>query len=320
MFFGLFGQKRWNPAGLHCYITGGSTGLGLNLAILLTKAGAHVSIVARNKDNLSRALEQLEAARVSSTQILASYSYSLDSFDNAQAAYDEACGAHNGTPADAVFMCAGSARPGFWIEQDEEDIRRGIDQSYSVTAFTARIAAERMARARHAGKLVLVGSIISYFGLVGYSTYCPGKFAIRGLAETLRQELLLYNISVHMYFPATIDTPHLANENKTKPSLTLKIEESDPILQPDVCAAGLLAGVQRGEFHITDTFNGNAFRTSTRGASPWNGFVKDLVYGLIGFIGIPLWRQGVDKMVRSHTDEHQRYLSERGFFEQPARA
>lgn len=112
----------------------------------------------------------------------------------------------------------------------------------------------------------------------------PNSNARSGLAETLRQELLLYDISVHMYFPATIDTPHLANENKTKPSLTLKIEESDPILQPDVCAAGLLAGVQRGEFHITDTFNGNAFRTNTRGASPWNGIAKDVVYGVIGFV------------------------------------
>jgi hypothetical protein len=44
----------------HCYVTGGSTGLGLELAILLTKRGAHVSIVARNKERLQKALENLE--------------------------------------------------------------------------------------------------------------------------------------------------------------------------------------------------------------------------------------------------------------------
>ena len=44
----------------HCYITGGSTGLGLALAILLTKRGADVSIVARNEENLKRAVAQLE--------------------------------------------------------------------------------------------------------------------------------------------------------------------------------------------------------------------------------------------------------------------
>lgn len=44
----------------HTYVTGGSTGLGLSLAVLLTKKGAHVSIVARNQDRLDKALEQLE--------------------------------------------------------------------------------------------------------------------------------------------------------------------------------------------------------------------------------------------------------------------
>ena len=42
------------------YITGGSTGLGLALAVLLTKKGAHVSVVARDKGRLDKAMEELE--------------------------------------------------------------------------------------------------------------------------------------------------------------------------------------------------------------------------------------------------------------------
>ena len=44
----------------HCYVTGGSAGLGLALAVLLTKRGADVSIVARNEERLQKALDQLE--------------------------------------------------------------------------------------------------------------------------------------------------------------------------------------------------------------------------------------------------------------------
>ena len=66
--------------------------------------------------------------------------------------------------------------------------------------------------------------------------------ATAGLAESLRQELLLYNIDVHMYFPATIDSPGYVEENKTKPKITLKIEESDPLSSPDDCAEGLWNG------------------------------------------------------------------------------
>jgi 3-dehydrosphinganine reductase len=41
-------------------VTGGSAGLGLALAVLLTKCGADVSIVARNEERLQKALEAME--------------------------------------------------------------------------------------------------------------------------------------------------------------------------------------------------------------------------------------------------------------------
>lgn len=44
----------------HCYVTGGSSGLGLSVAQELTKAGAHVSIVARDEGKLATAIKSLE--------------------------------------------------------------------------------------------------------------------------------------------------------------------------------------------------------------------------------------------------------------------
>lgn len=45
-------------------MTGGSAGLGLALAVLLTKKGADVSIVARNEERLKGALEEMEVTFV----------------------------------------------------------------------------------------------------------------------------------------------------------------------------------------------------------------------------------------------------------------
>ena len=47
---------------------------------------------------------------------------------------------------------------------------------------------------------------------------------------------------MHIYFPGTIASPGHEQENKTKPKITAKIEESDPIATTDECAAGLFAG------------------------------------------------------------------------------
>ena len=48
----------------HCYVTGGSTGLGKALAIQLVKRGAHVTIVARDSKKLAEAKQELKVSSV----------------------------------------------------------------------------------------------------------------------------------------------------------------------------------------------------------------------------------------------------------------
>ncbi|KAI9512240.1 oxidoreductase [Russula earlei] len=315
MIWPMSSRSRWNPSGRHCYITGGSSGLGLALAILFTKRGADVSIVARNKENLDKALAQLEASRVNPNQILRAYSYSLGTLGGATDALEAACVPHGGQTPDAVFLCAGKATPGFFIEQTEESLRKGMDDTYWLAAQSAMAASKRMVRTHTEGKIVFVSSVLGYFGLIGYSTYSPGKHAIRGLAETLRQELLLYSIDVQIYMPVTMYSPGYDEENKTKPELVLKIEESDGGLTPEKAAEGLYKGVQKGDFHITDTFVANLFRASTRGSSPFGSSVlKDVFFGIIAMIGLTMWRKDVDKQVKGHREAHAEYLESKNTF------
>ena len=56
----MWPSKKWNPRGQVCYVTGGSSGLGLAIAVALTKKGADVSIVARNEERLAKALAEME--------------------------------------------------------------------------------------------------------------------------------------------------------------------------------------------------------------------------------------------------------------------
>lgn len=121
----------------HCYIPGGSSGLGLALAQELTRRGAHVSIVARNRTKLAEALKTLEAARSNAEQRLSMHSHSLASGAGAKAALAEACAAHGGAAPDAVFLCAGASHPGFFVEMNEEDLKKGMDDGYWVQAWTA---------------------------------------------------------------------------------------------------------------------------------------------------------------------------------------
>ncbi|KAJ7179079.1 oxidoreductase [Mycena filopes] len=310
----MFSSKKWSPKGRHCYVTGGSSGLGLALAILLTRNGADVSIVARDEQRLQAAVDEMEKVRQSPGQKLKSYSYSINEAESASAALEAACAAHDGRCPDAIFLCAGTSTPGFFVEETEASQRNGMEMAYWVQASTALAAAKRMVRDRFAGKIIFTSSVLGYMSMVGYSSYSPGKHALRGLAETLRSELLLYDIGVHIFFPGTIYSPGYIQENKSKPKITLKIEESDEGMQPDKVAEALLSGVEANNFHISGDFLGNLFRSSTRGATPHNNVFMDKIYSLIGWVGLSMWRRGVDASIIGHRVEHDAYLEERDFF------
>lgn len=62
------------------------------------------------------------------------------------------------------------------------------------------------------GKLVLCSSLAAFYGFIGNTAYCPTKMALRGLAEAMRQEMLLYGIDVHCMFPGSILTPGFVEE------------------------------------------------------------------------------------------------------------
>jgi 3-dehydrosphinganine reductase len=64
------------------------------------------------------------------------------------------------------------------------------------------------------------------------------------LADGLASECQLYDISVQMFFPCTMETPGLEEENKLKPELLKKIEETDKGLTPEQAAEAMYRGEQ----------------------------------------------------------------------------
>ncbi|KDR78011.1 hypothetical protein GALMADRAFT_64901 [Galerina marginata CBS 339.88] len=311
---GLFSEK-WNPDGKHVYITGGSSGLGLSLAQILARRGAHISIVARNQGKLDDALASIEKLRTNASQIFKVYSLGLDSGPAAAEALEVVCEAHGGKAPDAVFACAGSSKPMFFVEMKDSDLVDGMMNGYWIQAWTAWAAAKKMTREHKKGaKIILVSSTLGYMSFLGWASYSPAKHALRGLADTLHSELMLYGIGVHIYFPATMYTPGYDEENKTKPDIVKKIESADEGQTAEQAAQALYTGVVNGHTHITGDIITNLFSASTRGAVPRHNWLLEGLYDMVAYIAIPIWRSSVDKQVLAHREEHQQYLISKGFF------
>ncbi|KAJ7086138.1 oxidoreductase [Mycena belliarum] len=309
----LFG-KSWNPDGLHVYITGGSTGLGLSAALILARKGAHVSVVARNQDKLDKAVIAMEECRQNPNQLLAAYSFSLSDAAESAAALDAVCKPHGGRAPDAVFACAGSSKPMFFMDMTPQDMQEGMVNGYWVQAWTAMAAAKKMVREGTKGKIVLVSSTLGYMSFIGWASYSPAKHALRGLADTLQSEFMLYDIDIHIFFPPTMFTPGFDEENKTKPRIVREIEGTDDGSTADEAAMAMIHGVQRGYAHIAGNMITELFRASTRGTAPRHNVFLDTLYDMAASIIAPIWRMSVDKRVRAHRAEHNQYLHDSGFF------
>ncbi|KAJ2795444.1 3-dehydrosphinganine reductase, partial [Coemansia helicoidea] len=204
-------------------------------------------------------------------------------------------------PITHAFAVAGVSNPGVFLEQSKELIQKTMELNYLGTAFTAHEVARRMvAENIRGGHIVMVSSVLGFLGLIGYSVYCPTKYAVRGLAEALRVELQAHGINVHCYFPGTIFTPGYEAENLTKPQVTKDIEGADEGLTPEQCSAGLFRGLQRGEFAIATDFIGIVLRCTTRGVMPNNNVVLDGVLAALGWPIFGVWRLIVDHTVFKH--------------------
>ncbi|BGP18237.1 hypothetical protein JCM10213_007866 [Rhodosporidiobolus nylandii] len=291
---GVLGRsKRLDVEGKHCYIGGGSEGLGLSLACQLAERGAHVTIVSRSEKKLAAALAEVATRRKSPSQRLQSFSCDLTSPSSAASTLHKACDGHPAGPAaDLVFACAGGSLPGLFTDASADQHWEAMEWNYRTCLNTIHEAVRMMKEhGKEGGRVVLTASVLAMMSFTGYSSYSPSKYAIRGLAEALRSELQLYGISVHLFLPATIFSPGFEKEQALKPEVTKRIEGPDEGVKPDECAMQMIKGIERNDFYITYEPVGHMLRNS-RGITPRNSsFLADSFWGFIGTIAFPVWRR-----------------------------
>ncbi|KLO20334.1 NAD(P)-binding protein [Schizopora paradoxa] len=304
---GLF-SKKWSPKGKTCVVTGGSQGLGLSTAKLLARKGANVIIVARNVEKLEAAVQELEKERQNEQQRFKYLSFELNSLAGAEGATAAAWEFNGGAP-DAFFLCAGSATPMYFIEASEQDLVKSMEQAFWVQAFSARAISKKLVQDNKKGKIAFVGSTVSHMGLIGYAPYAPGKYALKGLAESLRSEFKLYGIDIHILFAPTMHTPGFDVEQQTKPSITKKIEEDDVPVSPDKAAKILVNGVEAGQYQMGGNILADIFAASSRGAAPASNALFTPILDGIAWIAIPVWRMLTDRMIKKSAQEHRAYLA-----------
>ena len=232
----------------HAIITGGSSGIGKATAKLLAASGANLTIIARSAEKLEIAKGEIEAAKLDSKQRVFTQVADVSDRLILENVIDNSV-KELGAP-DMLITSAGISVPGYFQDLPIEIFEETMAINYFGSLYAVRAVLPYMERQKK-GNIVLISSGAGLIGIYGYTPYCPSKFALRGLAESLRGELKPLGIRVSIVYPPDTDTPQLEAENKTKPPETKQITETAKMWQPEDIAKEIISGIKNNKFAIT---------------------------------------------------------------------
>jgi NAD(P)-dependent dehydrogenase (short-subunit alcohol dehydrogenase family) len=196
-------------------IVGTGPGLSASLARLFSRNGLSVAVAARQTDKLAALAKETGAAV-----------HKCNAADPKDvAALFAAVEAKGGAPDVVVYNASARAR-GPLVDLDPEDVRRAVEVSAFGAFLVSQQAARRMLPKAH-GAIFLTGATAGVKGFALSSTFAMGKFALRGLAQSMARELS----------PQGIHVAHFVIDGGIRSAARVEpADRPDSMLDPDAIA------------------------------------------------------------------------------------
>ena len=205
-------------------IVGAGSGLSASLARLFAREGLRVALAARNSEKLA-SLCAATGARA--------FACNAVEPDQVARLFSDVEGAL-GAPDVVVYNASGRAR-GPLVELVPAEVERAIMVSAFGGFLVAREAAARMLP-KGRGAILFTGASASVKGYPLSAPFAMGKFALRGLAQSMARELATQGIHVaHFVIDGAIRNP-----GRVEPP-----DRPDSMLDPDAIAASYLHVLQQ---------------------------------------------------------------------------
>lgn len=256
----------------HVFITGGSSGIGLAVASKVLREGAYVTLISRNSNNLSSAVELLLHEVPSTTaECIRCEVADVADFETLLGAIERAFAWR---PIDILVCNAGLTRGGYLGDGQLRDLEITVQTNFmgSVNALHAALPLLKRHSRTHPVSIVITASLASLFFMYGHAVYTATKYAMRGLAEGLRFELLPYNIKVSLICPGFTSTPFLDEAEKEEEIRKLlkwvNLYSRKWAESAEGVAAHTVAAIKAGNFLVTTNPLGLVLATLGRGFVP----------------------------------------------------
>ncbi len=210
-------------------IVGAGSGLSAAVTRTLTNSGYRVALAARNTDKLTDLCAQTGAIAISCDAT------DNQSVDDLYAELDR-----REMDLDCVLYNASGRVAGNIEDVDPEAVKQAIMQCAFGAFLVAQQAAKRM-KNRGRGAIFFTGATAGVKGFPRFASFAMGKFALRGLAQSLARELGPHNIHVaHFNIDGGIANP--------AGDLQAPLRDNNPedaMLEPDAIAETYFAVLEQ---------------------------------------------------------------------------
>jgi NAD(P)-dependent dehydrogenase (short-subunit alcohol dehydrogenase family) len=207
----------------HALIVGAGSGLSASVARLFTKAGMKISLAARDAGKLDALAKETNAR-----------TYTCNAGDRAQVDKLFAELDRSGVP-DVVVYNASYRTRGPLIDLDPVEVEKSILTSSFAGFLVAQAAVRRMLPTGR-GAILFTGASASVKGYAQSAPFAMGKFALRGLAQSMAREFAPQGIHVAHF---VIDGGIRSARRQASP------DRPDSLLDPDAIAQTYLHVLQQ---------------------------------------------------------------------------
>lgn len=279
-------------------ITGGSRGLGLEMARVLAAKGARLVLCARSVDHLRKAKTELRAMGAD----VITFSADVREQSHVQRLVENVIRHHK--RIDVLINNAGIVQVGPAEAMTIKDFENAMQTNFWSAVYLTYACLPYFKRRRE-GRIVNISSIGGKVAVPHLLPYTASKFALTGFSEGMHAELKKYNIKVTTIIPHLMTTGSPRNvtvkgdhENEYA---WFKIADSSPMLAQEASEAAreIISALEKGEAEKTLTFTGKL-------ASKVQGVAPSLMSNVMGIVNDLLPKNTSKEAKAGHQSESKK--------------
>ena len=181
-------------------ITGGTRGIGKQIALTFAKDGYDIAINYRTEnDDLKNIKKEIEANNVKCFSVQGDVTKFEDCEKFVKQIVEEF------GKIDVLVNNAGITRDTLLMRMKEEDFRQVIDTNLIGTFNVTKNVISYMMKAKN-GRIINISSVVGISGNAGQTNYAASKAGIIGFTKSLAKEVASRNITVNAVAPGFVDT------------------------------------------------------------------------------------------------------------------